>query len=256
MSKVMHEAAFRELGLDHTYGLFDVTPEDLELFMENANFRGLNVTIPLKVAVVRFVDELSRDAAIIGSVNTIEFGGQKIGHNTDAAGFIKALEEEGVDVKDQTFLVMGAGGAGRAITFKLALEKARAYNFDKDSAKSKALSSEVLKKVGVRVESVGGVEDVIRKVDVVVNATPVGMRPNMDDSLVPKGLLHDALTVVDIVYNPLETRLLREAKAAGCKTVGGAGMLVHQGAEALRIWLKVDPPVEAMRRAVLDNLRT
>jgi len=256
MSKFMHEAAFAELGLDYTYGLFDVTEDELGLFMENAYFLGLNVTVPLKVAVIQHLSELSRDAQLIGSVNTVKFNRGKVGYNTDVVGFMQCLREAGVDVLDETFLVLGAGGAGRGIVFKLAMEKARVYSFDVDEGKSAALADDVLRRVGVKVEPVdlGRIKEIIRNVDVLVNATPVGMHPNVDRMPVPSGILHRALTVVDIVYNPLETKLLMQAKKKGCKTVNGVGMLVHQGAEALRIWLGVDPPVEVMREAVLDNL--
>jgi shikimate dehydrogenase len=255
MSKTMQEAAFRELGLDYTYGLFDVSEDELKLFMDNADFRGLNVTIPLKVEAVKYMSELSPEASVIGAVNTIEFGKGRIGHNTDAAGFMKSLREADVEVADQTFLVLGAGGAGRSIVFKLAMEKARVYCFNRDGKKAALLSEEVMRRVGVRVEPAAKVADIIRNVDVLVNATPVGMHPAVDDTLVPKELMHPALTVMDLVYNPIETRLLREAKAAGCRTVDGVGMLVHQGAESLRIWLGREPPADAMREAVLDALK-
>lgn len=256
MSKVMHEAAYEELGLDYIYGLFDVTEKELKLFMENANFKGLNVTIPLKTAVLPYMAELSREAQLIGSVNTIEFRDVRIGHNTDVLGFMKCLEEAEVDVADNTFLVLGAGGAGRGIVFKLAMEKARVYNFDIDESRSAALAQDVLDKAGVRVEpvDVDRIRDIIKEVDVLVNATPVGMAPNVEKCPVPSQVLHSALTVVDIVYNPIETKLIKRARGKYAKTVNGVGMLVHQGAEALRIWLGMEPPVDAMRKAVLAEL--
>jgi shikimate dehydrogenase len=257
MSKIMHEAAFDKLGLDYTYGLFDTQEHELKLFMDNAKFRGLNVTIPLKVAVLDFLDELSEEAKLIGSVNTIEFiEDKKVGHNTDVLGFMKCLEEAEVDVLDMTFLVLGVGGAGRGIVYKLAMEKARVYVFDVDQRKCKALAEEVLKKVGVRVEPIilDEIEQKMHNVDVLVNATPVGMHPNVDKIPIPSKLMHQALTVVDIVYNPVETKLLKEAGERGCKTVNGVGMLVHQGAEAQKIWLDNKPPIDVMKEAVLKNL--
>ena len=256
MSKVMHEAAFRQLGLEYTYGLFDVTEDELGLFMENADFRGLNVTVPLKVAALKHMKELSREAAVIGAVNTIEFKDGRIGHNTDATGFIRSLEEAGVDVGDMTYLVLGAGGVGRSIVFKLAMEKARVYVHNRDALKAQELADEVLKRLSVRAEPVEKVADVMRNVDVLVNATSVGMHPNPDATPISKDLLNPALTVVDVVYNPLETRLLREAKEKGCRTVDGTGMLVHQGAQALNIWLGVKPPIEVMREAVIAELKS
>lgn len=261
MSKIMHEAAFAYMGLEHTYGLFDVTPEELPLFMENAYFLGLNVTIPLKVAIMEYVDELATEAKLIGSVNTLRYdrikeGFRTVGFNTDVLGLMKCLMEAEVDVLDETFLVLGAGGAGRGIVYKLAMEKARVYNFDVDENKSANLAQEVLHKLDVRVEAVNleGIKEIIKNVDVLVNATPVGMHPNVDKSPVPSEILHPGLTVVDIVYNPVETKLIRQAQKKDCKTVSGVGMLVHQGAEAQRIWLKNDPPIDVMRAAVLTEL--
>ncbi|MFH0862595.1 MAG: shikimate dehydrogenase [Candidatus Altiarchaeota archaeon] len=255
MSKVMHEAAFRELGLEYTYSLFDVTEGELGLFIENADFRGLNVTVPLKVAAAKHMRELSNDAAVIGAVNTIEFADGRIGHNTDGIGFIRALEEADVGVDDATFLVLGAGGAGRSIVFKLAMEKARVYVHNRDAKKALELSKDVMTRLSVRVEPVDDIASVMKDVDVLVNATSVGMEPKVDETPVRKKFLHPAITVVDIVYNPQNTRLLLQAKHLGCKTVDGTGMLVHQGAEALRIWLDVEPPIEARREAVLEELK-
>jgi len=254
MSKAMFTAAFRELGLDYSYGLFDVEEDDLRLFIENANFKGLNVTIPLKVRVLDYMDELSDDARLVGAVNTIEFGkGGLIGHNTDADGFMKLLADEGVDVRGMNYLVLGSGGAARAIVFKLAFGGARVYVNDRKPERAQALADEVLRKTDIRVEA-AELKERIGGVDVIVNATAAGMSPNVDETPVPREALNPSLTVVDIVYNPLKTRLLSDAKEMGCRTVGGVGMLVNQGAEALRIWLDAEPPRDAMRDAILEIL--
>jgi shikimate dehydrogenase len=256
MSKAMHEAAFKELNLPYTYELFDVTEDKLESFLQNAGFKGLNVTIPLKIAAVKHMDRLTKEALFIGAVNTVEFnGGKMIGHNTDAIGFMQSLKEAGVKVAGKKVLILGAGGAGRGITFKLAQEKANVSILNRDSKKASALSDEILKKVGKKVNVAASIES-LHEADILVNATSVGMSPNLDESLVPKELLRPNLTVVELVYNPIETRLLREATGMGCKTVDGVGMLVHQGAESQRIWLGVNPPIDAMRKAVLDNLKS
>ena len=255
MSKIMHEAAFKELGLNHTYGLYDVQEADLKLFMEDADFKGLNITIPLKTAAVQYMDELSKEAVIIGSINTVEFADDKlIGYNTDVLGFMKCLQEADVDVKNKNFLILGAGGAGRGIVFKLAMEHHRVYSYDTDSEKSSKLCKDVLQKVGVKVEQAQDISDIIGNVDILVNATPVGMHPNIEKTPLVSKYLSPAITVVDIVYNPVETRLLRQARERGCDTVSGIGMLVHQGAEALKIWLDVEPPIEVMKKAVLRKL--
>ena len=251
----MHEAAYKSLGLDYTYGLYDVTDDELKLFMENAVFKGINVTIPLKTEVIQYLDELSKEAMIIGSVNTIEFGKKIIGHNTDVLGFMKILEDADINVKNKNFLVLGAGGAGRAITFKLAMEGARTYCFDITGNRAKNLANDVIEKVGVRVEPTESIEETMKKVDVVVNATPIGMYPHIDATPIPKKFLTPVHTVVDIIYTPRKTRLLMEAENIGCDTVGGLGMLVHQGAEAFKIWLKQTPPVDEMQKAVEKALQ-
>jgi shikimate dehydrogenase len=255
MSKVMHEAAFKCLGLPYSYGLFDVTEEKLHSFLDGAHHRGLNVTIPLKVEALKRMDALSPEAEVVGAVNTIEFrGGKKIGHNTDATGFIRSLEDANVAVRGKNVLVLGAGGAARGIVFNLASEGARVSILNRDSGKARSLADETLKKVGGKIFVAAGVGDV-RDSDIVVNATSVGMSPKTEETLVPDEFLRPDLTVVEIVYNPLETRLLRGAKARGCRTVDGVGMLVHQGAESLRIWLDIEPPINVMRSAVLENLK-
>jgi shikimate dehydrogenase len=257
MSKAMHEAAFRALGLDYSYGLYDVSPDELRLFMENSNFLGLNVTTPLKVRVLEYLDELTEHALLTDAVNTIEFaGGRRIGHNTDVVGFMKSLEEAGVEVSGRNFLVLGTGGASRAIVTKLAFQKARVTVWGRDYAAAKKLAQAVFERVGVMVEAVESFEARVNDVDVLVNATSVGMYPNVDDTIIPARIINPMTTVVDIVYNPVETRLLRQARKRGCETVNGVGMLVHQGVEALRIWLDIEAPADVMRQAVLENLKT
>ena len=250
MSKIMHEAAYKSLGLEYSYGLYDVEVDELKLFMENAVFKGLNVTIPLKTEVIKYLDELSKEAMVIGAVNTIEFRNKLIGHNTDVLGFMKLMESSNISVEDKSFLVLGAGGAGRAITFKLAMEGARTYCYDIKSSKTVELAKDVIEKAGVRIEPTQSIEETLKKVDVVINATPIGMHPNIDFTPIPKKFLTPVHTVVDIIYTPKRTRLLMEAEKVGCDTVGGVGMLVHQGAEAFKIWLGQKPPVDEMEEAV------
>ena len=263
MSKVMHEASFAELGLGHGYELFDVLPERVGDFLskdsKEKGIAGLNVTIPHKQAVMKHLDELSQEAELIVAVNTIKFeGGKKIGFNTDGVGFIKSLEAEGIKVNDATLLVVGAGGAGRAITFQATLAGGIVSIADARADAAKSLSDDLLEKLDAEVPTVEckqkSLAEALADIEVLVNATPLGMHPREGDSILAGELIPEDTVVVDIVYNPIETKLLRDAGARGLKTVSGAGMLAHQGAESERIWLDVEPPVEVMKKAVLKEL--
>ncbi|MFC2162967.1 shikimate dehydrogenase [Candidatus Altiarchaeota archaeon] len=260
MSPIMHNAAFKKKGLNFRYETADVTSEQLEGFMKTArySYAGMNITIPHKVAVMGFLDELSREAELIGAVNTVKCGEKMVGYNTDGVGCVKALEDAGIDVKGKRILVVGAGGAGRAISFQLSLEGATVTLSDRVMEKACELSQEIRSKLSCEVETVGSdaasLGDALKDSDVFINSTPVGMKPNVSASVIEAALLPNDIAVMDLVYNPLETRLLEIARERGCKTVDGVGMLVHQGAQALRIWLEMDPPVKLMRDVVISEL--
>ncbi|MBU0762057.1 MAG: shikimate dehydrogenase [Candidatus Altiarchaeota archaeon] len=254
MSKLMHEAAYSKLGLKHTYSLFDVLEEDLGEFISDADYSGLNVTIPHKVEVIKYLDDVEKEAEIIGSVNTIEFsGGMKIGHNTDVFGFMKCAQNAEIKLKGEKVMVLGAGGAGRAISFKLAMEGSKVAIFDTDKLRASALADDITAKIGETATVCGKIEELLY-VDVLVNATPVGMHPHTGATPVKKKLLNPGLSIIDIVYNPVETTLIKDARDAGCKVAGGVDMLVYQGAKAFEIWLGIAPPVDVMKKAVLENL--
>lgn len=260
MSAVMHAAAFRKLKLPCTYDLFDVGEGDLGSFMERAGkFAGLNVTIPHKVAVMEYLDELSREAELIGAVNTIKINGGKRGYNTDGVGCTRALEENRIEVKGSKVLVLGAGGAARAIVYQLALEGAEVSAANRTRDKAVELAYDVKEKTGLEIDVLDFNDATIKKAlsesNILINATSVGMHPREDETPVKKNLMNPDLVVMDLVYNPLKTKLLRDAKDVGCRTIDGVGMLVNQGAESLRIWLGVKPPTEEMRKAVIDELR-
>ncbi|MFH1402861.1 MAG: shikimate dehydrogenase [Candidatus Altiarchaeota archaeon] len=260
MSPAMHNDAFKKLGMKFRYETADIGPERLREFMTTARFTyaGMNVTIPHKVAVIEYLDELSREAELIGAVNTVKCGDKMVGYNTDGIGCVRALCEEGVEVKGKSVLIVGSGGAGRAISFQLALEGACVTLSDRLMDKAEELSNEIKTKVGCDV----GVADAdacslgeaLKDADILINSTPVGMSPNVSESVIEAALLPNDIVVMDLVYNPLETKLLKIARERGCKTVEGVGMLVHQGAESFRIWLDVEPPVDVMRKAVLKGL--
>jgi len=265
LSPVMHNSVFKHLGLGYEYLKFDVHPKDLGKFIENCkenNFIGLNVTIPHKISVIRFLDKISEEARLINAVNTIKFEDKTaIGFNTDGLGCVRALLEWIEEIKGKRILVLGAGGASRAISFQLAIEGADLLISNRTYDRALTLGNEIREKVGKRVEIVkfshDEMKNFINDIDVLINATSVGMFPKVDEIPIPEDLLkflNEDAVVMDIVYNPIETKLLREAKALGFKTVDGVGMLVYQGAESLRIWLDIEAPIDLMRRVVVREL--
>lgn len=261
MSPAMHNASFKHLGLPYRFGLFDVGEDELSAFISTARteMQGLNVTIPHKVSVMPLLDGLSKEAQLIGAVNTIRFkDGKALGFNTDGVGCVRSLREQGVEVSGERVLVLGAGGAARAIGFQLALEGADVSIANRSQDKAEKLAEEIASKTkrGCRALTIEEktLASEIQGVDVLVHATSVGMHPKTEDILIPSRILRRGLVVMDIVYNPVKTRLLLEAEKIGCRTVDGVGMLVHQGAASERIWLDVEAPVEVMREAVYARL--
>jgi shikimate dehydrogenase len=255
MSKIMHEAAYRSLGIKHRYDLFDVSEMELARFMSNADFQGLNITIPHKVSVMAHLDSVEEEAKKIGSVNTIHFKkGRKIGYNTDVYGFMKTAEKAKIKLKDRKVLVLGSGGAGRGIAFKLSIEGANVSLYDTDASRARMLSEDIKEKTGNETITNTNLREGVLWADVLVNATPVGMHPRKDTTPVDKSMLKPQMDVIDIVYNPVKTRLLEDAQSIGCKTAGGVDMLVYQGAKAFQIWFSIEPPVEIMKKAVVSSL--
>ena len=253
LSPPMHEAAYDELGIDARYVTFEPDPADLETAIQGAEalgIRGLNVTIPFKQDVLEYVepDEL---ASRIGAVNTIDFGGEGAprGHNTDASGALRALERGNVDLDGATAVLVGAGGAGRAIAFALADAGATVEIANRTESTAHDLAAAVPNASGHGLESL---TELLADADVLVNATSVGM--DEDVSPVPATALSADLVVLDAVYSPLETRLLREAADAGATTVDGAWMLLYQGVEALERWTGEEAPVEAVNDALRSRL--
>ena len=264
VSPVMHNAAFEALGLDYIYLPFAVTKDRLAHAVDGVrgmNIRGLNVTIPHKVAVIPFLDGLEPLAERIGAVNTIvNDDGVLTGHNTDAAGFLKALLENGIEPGDKQVVLLGAGGAARAIAFALAEKGARLTILNREQELDWAVelagsvSSFSGRKVRALELSEPNLKAALAPADVVVNATSVGMRPNDGQSPVSRELLRQGLVVFDIVYNPVKTRLLSEAEQAGAITVNGLDMLVWQGALAFELWTGAKAPVGVMRDEVARAL--
>ena len=247
LSPPMHEAAYRELGMDARYVTFEPDVDDLQTAIEGARalgIRGLNVTIPFKQAVLDCCDPDSL-ARRIGAVNTLDFGGETVtGHNTDAIGVTRALSHHDVALSGRA-VVVGAGGAGRAAAFALADAGMTVEIANRTVGNAHELAGDI---EGASGHGLDALPELVAGTDVVVNATSVGMES--DESPVPPTALHADLTVLDAVYSPVETRLLREAAAAGATTIDGAWMLLYQGVAAFERWTGRDAPVEGMNDAL------
>ncbi len=255
LSPPMHEAAYDELGLEARYVTFEPEPEAIEDAIDGAaalGITGLNVTIPFKRDVLERVaaDEL---ATRIGAVNTIDFtgSGRPTGHNTDAVGALRALRDHDVTLENARAVVVGAGGAGRAVAFGLADAGATVEIANRTESTAHELAGEVPNATGHGLEG-GTLAELLADADVLVNATSVGMKT--DETPVPAEALHESLAVMDAVYQPLETRLLRDAAEAGATTVDGAWMLLYQGVEAFELWTGASAPVDAMNEALRGQL--
>ncbi len=264
MSPVMHNAAFRELGLDYLYVAFRVRKEELGKAvagMRALNIKGLNVTIPHKVAIIPFLDTLDPLVEKIGAVNTIvNDNGVLKGYNTDATGFLRALGDKGIEPEGKSVVIMGAGGASRAISFILAQNGAnlvilnRLEELDWAEELARQISNVFKKEVKALKLDENNLRAALDKADVLVNATSVGMSPNIDETPALAKLLRPGLVVFDAVYNPIKTRLRREAEAAGAETIGGLDMLVWQGALAFEKWTGQEAPVDLMKNEAIKVL--
>jgi shikimate dehydrogenase len=260
----MHNAAFAASELDFIYVPFRVKKERLGEAIGGIrvlNIRGLNVTIPHKVAVIPFLAGLDELAGKIGAVNTIvNEDGRLTGHNTDAGGFLRALVEGDIEPAGKKVVVLGAGGAARAIAFTLAGAGAspiilnRKLEFDWAVSLAGQLEQAFNMKVAALEHTEANLESALRHADILVNATSVGMSPDTDETPVPSRLLKPELAVFDVVYNPRQTRLLAEAAAVGAITISGLEMLVWQGALAFEMWTGRKAPVALMREEALKAL--
>ena len=256
-SPAMHNAALQATGLDFVYVAFGVPPEGVTAIgvaMRALNIRGLNVTVPYKQVVMDFLDEVSPEAQAIGAVNTIDHhDGRLCGHNTDAHGILASLREDGgLHRLPPKVVLLGAGGAARAILYALLAVEEVEHIALLNRTVSRAEDLAAALNGGSRV-AVGDITDAAALDDagLVINATSIGMEPHPGVSPLGDGAgLHDSMVVLDIVYKPLATQLLQQARAAGARTVDGLGMLVHQGARAFELWTGVVPPVQVMRRAL------
>ncbi len=260
LSPAIHNAAFEDTGLNMVYTAFHVKRNDLEgalVGVCSLGIRGLSVTIPYKVDILPFLDSVEPLARRIGSVNTVtNFDGRLNGSSTDGPGALRALEAEGVEASGKRVLLLGSGGAARAIAFALAdlspAPNLQILGIEEDELNK--LGEDLLEnsKASVRWAPLdrdriaAGVDGA----EIVVHATPVGMAPKTEASLVPEGMLRSDQVVFDAVYTPFETKLLRIAREAGARTVPGLGMFVHQAAIQFELWTGQDAPIDVMTEAV------
>ena len=262
LSPIIHNTAFSHLKLDFVYLAFDVKPSELENAMHGIRglgIYGLNVTMPHKKAVLRFLDEVDQTVKFLGVVNTIlNKKGRLCGFNTDGFGALWALKENGFDLSGKKALLLGAGGAAKAIALSLAEEVEELTLLNRTLEKVRELEEKLNQHFGEKVRSdtlsPGNVKKYLRDSDILINATSVGMYPNLSQSIVPSEILKPDLVVMDIVYNPVETQLVENARAAGASVITGVEMLIHQGAASFEIWTGCPAPVDVMRKAALSKL--
>jgi len=255
----MIEAAFRDRGLDWRYVQFEIEPEalgDAVRGMRAMGFRGGNVTTPHKVAIVKHLDRVAESASLMGAVNcVVRRGGELVGENTDGKGFVRSLRGL-TDPAGRKVVVLGAGGAARAISVELALAGAKSLVIvNRDRERGRDLAGLLRAKTGAGVELSGWDGDcrVPPDADVLVNATSIGLYPDVE-ARIPLDLstLSPRTVVADVIPNPPETRLLRDARARGCAVLDGLGMLVNQGVIGFKYWTGIDADPAVMRRALED----
>jgi shikimate dehydrogenase len=264
LSPDMHNAALKELNLDREYHYekLDIQKEDLKDFITKIRTRevfGANVTIPHKIEVIRHMDELTTQAQEIGAVNTIYFENNKvIGHNTDGIGCIKAFEEYNINLKNKRIVIIGAGGASRAVCNSLAtktLEKIILLNIDLEMAKTLADEVTLKTKKLIGYHLIENSDIYLRAADIIINCTPMGMKGELENEIpIKENLLDKSQIIMDLVYNPLWTKFMLNARDTGCTTIDGTKMLVYQGAAAFEIWTGQKAPIQVMQNKVYDTI--
>lgn len=260
----MHTASFAEVGVDAVYLSFPIAPEMLGEVVQGLQdiAVGYNVTMPYKTYICKYLDGLSPAARLMGAVNTVEIkDGKSYGHNTDGAGFSENLRVNGFNPSGKKVTIVGAGGAGSAVSTQLALDGAASISifnikdefWEKTVGRINRLAEET--GVGVSLEDLNdraSLASAIADSDLFVNATRVGAGDLIDQCVIDEDMLHEGLTVADTVYNPVESKLIKMAKAHGLAAYGGLGMLLQQAALAEKIWFGTDMPIELIREKLFS----
>lgn len=261
-SIILEEAGYNALGLNYRYLTIKVLPEDLGRAMDAVramHFRGINLTMPHKIRVIPMLDELTEAAQIIGAVNTvINDNGKLIGENTDGKGFTRSLQSEGVELAGKRIMILGAGGAARAIGVECALcGAARILIANRTERSGRELSELITEKTHSDscYLSWNGTLKIPEETDILINATPVGFTPAQDQKPdIDYDTIRSGMIVSDVVFDPVETKFLKEAKERGARTFSGIGMLVQQGALNFTLWTGEDAPVDVMYKALEEEL--
>ncbi len=258
LSPPMHNAAFKHMGLDYVYVPFYVPNGKLNEAIIGAkalNIKGLNVTIPYKTEIIKYIDSLDKSAELIGAVNTLKFKDNNIrGYNTDGIGAVRAIEEVS-SVRNKKIVILGAGGAARAVSFQILMDGAESLVIaNRTPVNALKLQKELIKKLEANVKTVDlgeKLKNELKDAHILINTTPIGMYPNIDqEPLVKAEMMCEDLICNDLVYNPLKTGFLKEAEKAGAKTISGIKMLIYQGMESFRIWTGVYPPLDVFEEAL------
>ena len=254
---VMIEAGFRELGLDYRYITMEVRPENLEIAVKSLKalgYKGANCTIPHKVEVLRYLDHIAPDAHIIGAVNTIYIkNGETYGENTDGKGFIMSLRYAGVEIKGSNVVVLGAGGAARAIAVELAMAQAGHITLvNRSESGGKILTAILNDKTPVKADFVlwDYTYPIPAGTDILVHATSIGLYPDTGCPNIDYDTILPGMVVCDVIPNPPQTEFIKKAKIRGARTFDGLGMLVNQGRIGFKLWTGKDAPVEVMKAAL------
>ena len=252
MSPLIHNAAFKELGMDSSYIAYRIERGDLEDGIESlksARIAGFNVTIPHKVDVLKYLDSYDDDCKQVGAANTVEISNGKLaGYNTDVKGFLDPLHERKINLKGLDVLLLGAGGAARAIVIALAKQKCSSITVANRTVKS-AQALETL--ADIKIESIDDAPRLAKNASLIVNATSLGLKG--EQSPIPAEFMNADQIIYDIVYRPMKTGLLREASKAGAIIIYGYEMLLAQACESFKIWHKNDAPKDVMKRAILGG---
>ena len=267
MSPVFQQAALDELGVDAQYVAYQVTPDDVEEFvngLREPGILGINVTVPHKLAVMPFLDEIDDWATEAGAVNTIvNRQGRLTGHNTDGYGFLQALREgANFEPQGRRALILGAGGAARGVVLALAREGVGDLTIANRTPERAENLAQLARNRGITATAIalsgGELTDAATRAELIVNCTTIGMThgPGEDETPLRGDAIPPTALVNDLVYNPLQTRLLREAARAGAKTLGGIQMLVYQGAASFEMWLERPAPVSVMLEAATRAMQS